>query len=62
MKHNYNFFYHHNTYTKEWAAMTADSIGHYSNRDFKKGNFAFGKTMAEASENLTIKMETEQLV
>jgi len=56
LKHNYSFFYHYNTYTKMWAAMTADSVGHYTNMDLVRGNFAFGKTMTEANVNLTEKM------
>lgn len=62
INHNYSYFYHFNTYTKEWGAMTADSVGHYANRDFKNGNFAFGKTIAEANNNLTIKLEASTTV
>jgi len=57
MKHNYNFIYHYNTYSKQWGAMTRESVGHYFNRDEQKGDYTFGKTMSEASEKLTEQLE-----
>jgi len=52
---DYRFVYHRNTYAKNWAAMTVESVPSYFNGD--DGDYARGKTRVEAIRLLKEKLD-----
>jgi len=52
---DYGFLYHHNTYAKNWGAMTVNSVASYFNGE--KGDYVRAKTRVKAKELLKEKLD-----